>query len=99
MTRPKGRDPLEMRVEAELDPDHVLCPFCASAYVIDDAAGRRYGACTACYRRALAEAARDEMRGLEAAREYDAERQRLHRMREERGLGPAGKGKGREPRF
>lgn len=97
--RPSGRADRDMRVRAELDPERVLCPFCASSYVLDDEAGRKYGACPACYQRALAAAVNDEMRELAAMREYATARQRLHRMREEEGLGPADRGRVREPLF
>lgn len=97
--RPQAPGPRDMRIRAELDPDAVLCPFCASSYLVDDVAGRVYGACTTCYRKALAAAVDDEMREVSAMREYATARKRLQRMREEEGLGPAGKDKRRKPRF
>lgn len=87
-------------IAAELDPEHVLCPVCASAYVLDNLAGRTYGVCEACYRRAKRDAAREELRQLEAGREYDLARQELHRARKAAGVPgkpPKGKQSRRKP--
>lgn len=101
---PKGTPEAEKlhmhTMAAELDPEHVLCPMCASAWVLDNLAGRTYGVCETCYRRAKRDAALEEMRQLEAGRGYDLARQELHRTRERLGLSPEReRGKGRKPLF
>lgn len=97
---PKGTTEAEKlhmhTIAAELDPDRLLCPMCASSWVLDNWAGRTYGVCQACYLKGLAEAAREEERQLEAKREYDAARQELCRAREAAGLAP-GKTTRRKP--
>lgn len=101
---PKGTPEAERlrmhTLAAELDPDRLLCPVCASAWVLDNLAGRKYGVCETCFRRAKRDAALEERRQLEAGREYDRARQELRRAREELGLPPDGKrGERRKPLF
>lgn len=50
--RAKAQPTLDQRVRAELSPDSVLCPLCASDWVIEGTAGYKYGVCSHCYMKA-----------------------------------------------
>lgn len=77
---------VERIVAAYLEDDLLVCPHCGKNIVDPWAkAGYRYGICEPCYFRLQSDAYRQAIVTLEAKREYDAVRQKVHRLQKRKG--------------
>lgn len=71
--------PVERCVGNSMSKGRRLCPRCGMHWVVPGTvAAKKYGACEACYYRALADAMESRAAALDAFRRYEAARKHAH---------------------